>query len=53
MQNESTKYPCNKDRAESLQLLDRDFDKMTEAERVGLLKAFFQRAEDLKPMMMR
>lgn len=34
-------------------LLDRDFDTMTEEEQHALLRAFFGRAEQLQPLMMK
>ena len=40
-------------KAESLQLLDRDFDAMTEEEQRGIYAAFCLRAESLKPMMLK
>lgn len=41
------------DRRESSQLLDRDFDAITEEEAAALMRAFFGRAESLKPMMLK
>lgn len=34
-------------------IIDARWDEMEEAERIGILKALFGRAESLKPMMLR
>lgn len=56
MQNESPKPDFKRvhcQQAESCQLLDRRFDEMDEAEAAGIMRAFFGRAESLKPMMLK